>query len=158
MLYSATLNFGRYAGTSLHQVVFRDPDWFFWAVESGALARRECGMWAEELAYRAQRIRIPDRGTQVRWAAEYSERGRRLVHVAVVPADEPCGHDSHRLPWLDLGFARRICEGMDKTGSELIVRAVKLAWYGNESERMDREKAEAFFRDESHFVLEPGRG
>jgi hypothetical protein len=159
MPYSTTLDFGRYAGVSLCQVIFRDPDWFFWAYESGVLSRRECGMWAPELAIRAKRIRVPpQRGSQGHWLAEYTERGRRLVHVGLVHEEEPCERGSLRLPWLDLGYARTVHEGMDKQGSELIVRAVKLAWYGHESARMDRDAAEAFFRDGSRFMLAVGAG
>jgi hypothetical protein len=30
----STLNFGKHAGKTLPQIVFADPDWFFWAIET----------------------------------------------------------------------------------------------------------------------------
>lgn len=55
------VNFGKYKGKNktLPQIVFDDPDWFFWALGVGAF----CGPLeaeADRLADRAQRIRIPD--------------------------------------------------------------------------------------------------
>lgn len=36
------LEFGRHTGRSLPQVMFADPDWFFWAVEAGVSGTPEC--------------------------------------------------------------------------------------------------------------------
>ena len=32
----ATVNFGKHAGKTLPQIIFDDPDWFFWAYENNA--------------------------------------------------------------------------------------------------------------------------
>ena len=34
------LNFGKHAGKSLPQILFADPDWFFWAVDNNVFANR----------------------------------------------------------------------------------------------------------------------
>ena len=88
------------------------------------------------------------------WVAEYVVRGGRLWAVEVVPASQYRDFNAPRLPWLDLSYARSLRGKMDKTGATHIVRAVKLAWYGDPSERMDREKCDDFFNTDEHFVLE----
>ena len=52
------LKAGKYAGRSLPQILFMDPDYFFWAVEKkvfpGSLAAQ-----AAELARKTRHIKIP---------------------------------------------------------------------------------------------------
>ena len=155
MSYSDMLDFGRHYRLTLSQVVFRDPDYFFWAYEGGVLASHGYGSRAAGIYERATHIRIPRMGPEP-WVAEYAVRGGRLWGVEVVPASQYRDFSAPRLPWLDLSYARRVCGGKDKTGAELIVRAVKLAWYGDPSERMDRKKCDDFFKSDEHFVLDAG--
>lgn len=58
------LPFGKYKGKTLPQIVFADPDWFFWVVavgfKSGALA-----VEAEKIRHRATHIRIPGKAHPV---------------------------------------------------------------------------------------------
>jgi hypothetical protein len=54
---STILKFGRYKGQSLEQVLFRDPDYFFYVYGMGWLATYE--PLATELAKRARHIKIP---------------------------------------------------------------------------------------------------
>jgi hypothetical protein len=54
----STLAFGKHKGKTLPQIVFTDPDWFFWAIEENVFKgplRRE----AERIDARARAIRIP---------------------------------------------------------------------------------------------------
>lgn len=153
MSYSDVLDFGKYYRLSLSQVMFRDPDWIFWANESGALASHGYGSRGAEICNRAMHIRIPRAGTEP-WVAEYIVRRGRLWAVEVVPARHPVEFNAPRLPWFDLSYARGVCGGMDKTGAALIVRAVKSAWYENPSERMDRQKCDGFFKSDEHFVFD----
>jgi hypothetical protein len=155
MSYSDVLDFGKHYRLTLSQVMFRDPDYFFWAYESGVLASHGYASRAAEIFERATHIRIPKVGPEP-WVAEYAVRGGRLWAVEVVPVSQYRDFSAPRLPWLDLSYARGLCGGKDKTGAELIVRAVKLAWYGDPSERMDRKKCDDFFRSDEHFVLGAG--
>lgn len=54
--------FGKYQGRSLSEILIHDPDWFFWMLPKlyGKLADE-----AEELARRAQAIKIPQRGRKL---------------------------------------------------------------------------------------------
>ena len=49
MSYSDRLDFGKHYGLTLSQVMFRDPDWIFWAHESGVLAKHGYGLRAAEI-------------------------------------------------------------------------------------------------------------
>jgi hypothetical protein len=153
MSYSDVLDFGKHYRLSLSQVMFRDPDWFFWAMESGVLARHGYESRAAEICDRATHIRIPRAGSAP-WVAKYVVRRERLWAVEVVPASFPREFNAPCLPWFDLSYARSLCGRMDKTGADLIVRAVKSAWYGNSSERMDRQKCDGFFKSDEHFVFD----
>ena len=50
--------FGKYEGRTLPQVLFKDPDYFFWFLREGAL-KRALAIQAKQLAKKACRIRIP---------------------------------------------------------------------------------------------------
>ena len=52
------LEAGKYAGRSLPQILFMDPDYFFWAVEKKVFQGRLAAQ-AAELARKARHIKIP---------------------------------------------------------------------------------------------------
>ncbi len=67
------LNFGKYKGKSLPQVLFADPDWFFWAVENAVFENRPgLKTEADDLNRKARNIRIPG-----------SDGVRRLVEYVI---------------------------------------------------------------------------
>lgn len=151
------LTFGKYAGRTLPQVAFADPDWLFWAVEEGvfkgASVLRDD---ATEVYRRAKRIRIPqDVGEQL--VAEYSvcQKDGRFANVEVVPASR-CPHQGSsptmRLPFFDLSVPRRLC-AYDKAGGRALVGALKVYVFGDPDYRLTKERCEAFFDDDSNFVL-----
>jgi len=74
------LDFGRYRGKTLPQVLFTDPDWFLWAVEEGAF-RSKPGL-AEEAELRA-RCAQP---TASETACRTSAQGQRLAGRAPLPS------------------------------------------------------------------------
>ncbi len=54
----SVVDFGRYQGKTLPQIIFKDPDWFFWAIEGNRFHAGLEGQ-AEMLAARARNIKIP---------------------------------------------------------------------------------------------------
>ena len=59
-MFWTTLNFGKYAGKTLPQILFCDPDWFFWAMDQQIFhSRTALGQEAQDLDYKARHIRIP---------------------------------------------------------------------------------------------------
>jgi hypothetical protein len=60
---------GKYAGRSLPQILFLDPDYFFWAVEKKVFQGRLAAQ-AAELARKARHIKIPKPDPE-NWCVEY---------------------------------------------------------------------------------------
>ena len=54
----STLEIGKHPGRSLPQILFSDPDYFFWAVEKKIFQGRLAAE-AAELAWKARHIKIP---------------------------------------------------------------------------------------------------
>src|SRR5690242_4773956 len=68
------LRFGKHRGLTLPQVVVKDPDWFFWACEEGALEKNHSTLEAQEVERKARTI-IPKWRGRSDWRVEYSYLG-----------------------------------------------------------------------------------
>lgn len=149
-----TLQFGKHKGKTLPQVVFSDPDWFFWAIEEGlfkGLLKAEANM----INTRARSIRIPNNASG-NLEAEY------LIHpptgkfagMDIVPKSQPLHQGSSpafRKTVIDLSTARSIAP-YDKLGCKNLVSAAKHALFGSSSARMSSERCESFFDTLANFV------
>jgi len=142
---------GKYRGKgkTLPQIVFDDPDWFFWAIGQrvfrGTLADE-----AERIDGRARRIRVPPSDGRPR-VAEYTRRSRdgAFTVLELVETSRPPHSRSERRPWIDLSYATG---SYDKTGCRLLVSAAKFALFGSATYRLTRRRAEAFFDDDDNFA------
>ncbi len=151
------LGFGRHKGLTLPQLLFEDPDWFFWACgrknfwKAPVLAAE-----AEEIYWRATRVAIPPSPNCGPRVVEYQihqptgKLGRViLTSPDLVPIDERgC---VERSGWLDLSFARQL-RSYDKYGSEILVRFLKKIYFGNPSSPITKGRAATFFADDNNFV------
>lgn len=145
------IKFGKYRGKgmSLPQIVFDDPDWFFYMVERDAFFGR-LGDEAADIAYKAGHIRIPYKNPD-QWEVEYvSEPGGRFERMVLVRADEPAAlSDGARGKFIDLGYTRHL-RPYDKKGSKRLARWAKLYLFG-EGVRLTKARCEAFFDDPKNF-------
>lgn len=144
----STLAFGKHKGKTLPQIVFADPDWFFWAIEENVFKgplRRE----AERIDARARAIRIPN-NTAGNLEAEY------LVHpptgkfgnMEIVPASRPLHQGSSpafRKDVIDLSVPRNIAP-YDKLGCRTLVSSAKYVLFGSTSTRMTKGAMRGVFR------------
>lgn len=142
------LSFSKHAGKTLPMIVFDDPDWFFWAIETEVFSFGRLADEAVELDRMARAIVIP-KSRRRRQAVEYviDDDSQKVTRVYVVDADEQTyvGRDSAtRRGYFDLSLPRRICP-YDKRGGHLVVRAIKRSYFGDESRRMNRARCERFF-------------
>jgi hypothetical protein len=92
----STVNFGKHSGKTLPQIVFGDPDWFFWAIEENVFKgplRREARLINE----RARAILIPN-GNAGDFLAEYFVHPPtgKFAHMEIVPASRPQPPHSER--------------------------------------------------------------
>ena len=70
MIWSV-LKFGKYKGKSLPQVVFTDPDWFFWAYKRSVFRNKgRLEPESDEINKKACSIRIP-RPDHKKYVVEY---------------------------------------------------------------------------------------
>ncbi len=145
------VNFGKYRGKgkSLPQIVFSDPDWFFWAVEEGVFSNK--GALASEarlINLRARHIKISlTHGSNMR--AEYivHRPTMKFSHMELVPADRPHHEGSSptfRKDIIDLSFPRQIA-AYDKLGCAHMLSSAKIYLFGNKGARMTKKGLRGFF-------------
>jgi hypothetical protein len=140
--------FGRYQGLTLPQILFADPDYFFWlkGVLKGALASE-----INELARKACRVKIPKEPAEA-FVVEYIfERDGKFVGFRIVRRDReryPESHIIRRATHLDFSYLRnrkQYCKG----GYLRFLRCFRKSFFGNESARMTKDRCEEFFNGDN---------
>jgi hypothetical protein len=150
------LQFGNYKGKTLPQVVFQDPDWFFWAVENGKFYYKTQAVEARELFRKATSIRIPQRENED-LVAEYfiHPLTGKFARFKLVPRSKPehkGASAAFRSDSISLRTPRELAP-YDKLGSKLMIRTLKYYLFGSENIRMTKKRCEDFFEDDTNFVL-----
>ena len=151
------LYFGKHNGLTLPQILFRDPDWFFWA-QDDQIFSFDFGLSheAEKIYQRATAIKIPDPDNKG-LVAEYiiDPVSDRFSELRLIPRPQ-VSHDGFSRSWLldriDMSIPRQIAE-YDKTGCRILVREMKYYLFDNESCRMNARRCAEFFNDGSNFIL-----
>lgn len=113
---------GKYSGKglTLPQILFRDPDWFFWCIENTVFYGR-IAVEAADLNQKARAIRIPSHLGQNAEAEYFIHRPTgRFGGVCVVPPTQPLHTGSSRAwrnPVFDMSLPRAIApyEGISCT-------------------------------------------
>lgn len=159
------LRFGKHSGKTLPQVIFSDPDWFFWAIDNkvfdnkGPLVKKE----AADIERKATSIRIPNNADK-KLVAEYiihSPTGK-FARMQIIPADRGQHQGSSptfRSDVIDMSAPRQFAN-YDKLGGNLLVSSVKFALFGDKSAKMTRKRCDDFFDNARNFenVKSPGAG
>jgi hypothetical protein len=156
-MYYNILDFGRYAGKSLPQIILHDPDWFFWALESGVFdGQRLPTEQVQWLGHCARNIQIPDgsKGPRIALYSLHEPTGKFLdvqfAYACDVTDTVPNGFLVR--PVIDLSVPRTIA-AYDKTGGKRLLRSVRRMMFGQERIYLTRERCESFFNNESNFVM-----
>jgi hypothetical protein len=149
-----TLTFGKHKGKTLPQIIWSDPDWFFWFYDKGesyGSLKKE----AEAIYARARNIKIPKKDGK-EWVLDYHTDPRSgkfcsmrfIVEDTVV--DNPfmsCAES------IDFYVPKAFAGGnKDKTGYRNFLKDVKAFLFGNASVHMTKERCEGFFNDSSNFL------
>jgi hypothetical protein len=152
----SNLTFGKYAGKSLPQVLLRDPDWFFWAIEEGVFDKYS-GLLSEahDLNYKAHHIKIPKTDPQ-EWCIRYViYKGESFADFEIVEAAQPKHYGSWNIVFYDdhlnLSIPRR-CRKYDKLGFRLLLKKFKFYFLGNSRARLTRRWCNEFFANPNHFI------
>ncbi len=148
------LNFGKYKGKTLPQIVLADPDWFFWAWEERVFVDKGLMSEAQKIYRRATNIRIPQSGRE-KLIVEYiiHPSVEKFVTAEIIPESRP-EHErvilSLRKEVFDLSVPRQIAP-YDKIGGKLLVELIKRYVFGDSKKRMTKKICEEFFDDDANF-------
>lgn len=147
-----SLAFGRYEDKTLPQVLFCDPDWFFYWYWKGSFQRR-LAEEAEELYRKARAIRIPPaRGVGLVAFYLTDDRGK-FVRLVLLPEKHAAYERGFTKTVIDLNVPTQQAP-YDKKGTKQIVADLKEIYFGGKSQRMTKERCEAFYDDEKNFDLD----
>lgn len=150
----STVNFGKHTGKTLPQIVFDDPDWFFWAVEQKTCFKGSLKREAQEIDAKARTIRIPN-NLAGSLKAEYVVHPptSKFSHMQIVPTSQPQHQGSSptfRKDVIDLSVPREIAS-YDKRGCKNLLSSVKAVLFGSKPVRMTRALCDGFFDDPANF-------
>lgn len=150
--------FGKHKGKTLPQIIFIDPDWFFYMMEQKAfqnkgILREE----AEEIYNKARNIRISSKDGED-LVAEYAIHpvSGKFCDLEIIPRDKPRHEGSTtvlRKDVIDLSFPVHFAK-YDKLGCKLLLGSLKFYIFGNKDYRLTKARCEGFFNNEGNFVLD----
>jgi hypothetical protein len=154
-MYWSKLCFGKHKEKTLPQIAFKDPDWFFWAMED-TIFKGKILNEAQEIYRKSRSIRIPKNGSK-KLVAEYAIHSptERFAYMEIVPASRPNhvgSSDTFRSDVIDLSIPRHIAP-YDKLGCRSLISSLKYYLFDNSSYRMTKARCEAFFEDDGNFDL-----
>ena len=146
------LQFGEHRGKMLPQVIWSDPDWFFWAFDQGVF-KGQLGELAWDLYDKARNIRIGE-DLEARYTFD---QWRGFTDLEIVPRCEPGHWDFNRSlncekkDCIDLGYPRELAPYL-RTCCKGILPVVKHYLFESEDFRMTKKRCESFFEQPEAFV------
>ena len=148
------LKFGKYEGKTLPQVIFKDPDWFFYFYQVIGFKTPRLQEEAKEIYKKSRNIIVPSiNGTKRLAEYAFLPYNQTFVHLELVPETRP-PHEGSALVFrsdkIDFGFIYWF-NNYDKSGYQRFVRDVKYYLFGSSKYMMTKERCEDFFSCESHF-------
>ncbi len=151
-----TLEFGKHEGKTLPQVLFIDPDWFFWATDNEVFQKSKAFKTeADELEWKAQNILIP-RPDRELYEVEYfiHPSQNKFSHFSIVSKDKPLhvgSSSTHRSEVINMRYPR-LLNTYDKSGCKRLLKCLKQDYFGKESYKMTKARCEDFFNNDSNFA------
>jgi len=153
------LSFGKHEGLTLPQVLFKDPDWFFWSVNKGVFKKSNARIKAEvkEVYEKATHVKIPYAGMKVEYIFNYANGILETVRLVPDNYDGYVGGHSFIIrTYLDFSIARSF-KSYDKLGNKILVRACKRILFGTPSARLTKKRCEEFFNNDTNFLIKVSR-
>ena len=143
----------KYKGKTLPQVIFHDPDYFFWGYEHEVFTGVLKGE-AEDIYYKARHIKVPQRKNERLVVKYYIHRPtRKFETIELIPASSVvCHGQDFTMDVIDLSVPRQIST-YDKCGSKNMILKTKAIVFKNPGYKMTKKRCEDFFDDVSHFVM-----
>jgi hypothetical protein len=150
------LRFGRYKSKrwSLPQVIFHDPDYFFWNYDDGAF-QWSSTLWrqAQILDAKATSIRIPQRGPERRVVSYNHCSDGSCTGFNILPESRLLDQgysitSQNRCIDMSVPYVAR---SYDKRSNRLFLQSLKSHLFGEESFPMTKKRCEAFFDNDRNF-------
>jgi hypothetical protein len=146
------VNFGKYTGLSLPQIILRDADYFYWGLNNGTFSYGKLAREARDIEAKAKAIKIPKRHPG-RWLIEYSyEDNGAFGGFRFVKARETFYSGRRRMdrsPHLDLSWVRR-GRTYDKWGSKTVLRDFRRCYF--DGKYFSKRRVEKFFNTKANFA------
>ena len=144
-----TLCFGKYKGKTFPEIMFSDPDYFFWGYEDGRFQG-----WlideARDIYKKACAIQLPP-----------SLRGKKLVEYVIHRPSGTFGmirlvnpHNSltDKLEVIDMSYPR-LFKRCDRVGYKNLLVGIKCIVFGSPKRRMTKKRCEDFFDNDDNFLI-----
>jgi hypothetical protein len=143
----SVVQFGRYRGKTLPEIIFRDLDWFFWMLPK---LYGKLGTEARELEQKARAIKIPKRHWK-EFEVEYRfDVDNRFCGFAFVKTKSPHWQWTVRLPHLDLWWPLR-GKKYNKRASRILIRDFRINYFGRRKS-LTKQRCEEFFSNDKNFL------
>lgn len=147
------LGFGKHSTITLPQLLFIDPDYFYWAYDEEVLRGRIPLTEIQDAYDKSRNIKIPEKDRH----AEYVFDGFSGVFadLKLVPIDRPPHVGTSKTLRLDrIDMARiRYAKTYDKLGYKLLIPSMKQILFGSSKTRISKAKAEVFFENPDNFLI-----
>jgi hypothetical protein len=149
------LDFGKHKGKTIPQIMFTDPEWFFWAYDVRAF-KGDLLHQAQDIYGKASSIRVPQKGDEKRFVeyiidASTGKFGTIHIITGDIETYKPLTR-SLVLEVIDMRVPRQISEH-DKWGYRNLLSAMKAILFGNSSYKMNKRRCEKFFNDDGNFLF-----
>lgn len=149
------IQIGKFAGKTLPQLIFSDPDYFFWAYEN-EIFDGEVEDEADDLYKKAISIRVPQKnGEEMEVEYLVHPTVNKLADVQAVPKTQPVHRGSSpaiRRDVFDLSFPHQIAK-FDKLGGKILISRMKAILFGDPRMKLTKKRCEAFFENNENFKL-----
>ena len=150
------LNFGKHKGKTLPQVMFIDPDWFFWAYKNSVFKNMgNIETEAKNILAKAMAIRIPEiNGKKYFVRYKLHKPRNKFANLELILAD----YYNYLTNKPNLVFDRinmqfpLTLKQYDKSGFKRLLYDMKKILFGS-IVRMTKNKCEEFFSNDANFVL-----
>ena len=147
------IDFGKYEGKTLPEVIFSDPDYFVWGFDNGIFSKNsELEKNAEFLYERIRSIKIPDNlnGNVV---SEYciNPTTSEFDILRIVPIDSPKDHlVLYRGSIIDLSFPRQYSY-VARNVTNRFLNQLFFILFNNFNYKPPKEECENFFNNDENF-------
>jgi hypothetical protein len=150
------LNFGKHIDKTLPQVMFSDPDWFFWAWKNSVFDKHAVlKSQASDIYNKATKIQIPAScGSNMEVEYYIHHPTGKFSHFDIVPEYQPKhvgSSPAFRASFIDMSVPRQIAT-YDKLGCKHLVSSLKHYCFGSKSARMTKDRCEQFFDEPANFI------